>query len=109
MADEPVTRVALVLHGRIGIWRVRASHIDDAEVVWKANNPRQWRLAPKRMSAIDLSNHSTLAGFAAFGRGSTWQHVIEPNRRAGIAVDCFLHSWHIEIGKQLDAMYADIR
>ena len=98
----------MVLHGRIGIWRVRASHIDDATVVWQANAPHRWREAPKSMAGIDHAPHSTLAGFAAFGHGSLYQHVIEPNRRAGVRVDLFLHSWHGEIGKQLDAMYKPI-
>lgn len=107
-AVDAVQRVALVLHGRIGLWRTRSSHIDDPKVVWLANAPQLWRQAPKSMDAIDISPHSTLAGFAAFGRGSLWQHVVEPNRAAGIQVHCFLHSWHKEIGKQLDAMYEPI-
>jgi len=107
-AESAVRSVALVLHGRIGIWRVRASHIDDATVVWQANAPQRWREAPKSMDSIDHTQHSTLAGFAAFGQGSMYQHVIEPNRRAGVRVDLFLHSWHSEIGKQLDAMYKPI-
>ena len=97
-----------MLHGRIGIWRTRASHIDDARVVWLANAPQVWRQAPSDMTGIDVSPHSTLAGFAAFGRASLWQYVIDPNRAAGLAVDLFLHSWHAEIGAQLDAMYAPV-
>ena len=27
-------RVAIVLHGRIGLWKTRSSHIDNARVVW---------------------------------------------------------------------------
>lgn len=103
-----VRRVALLLHGRLGIWKVKASHIDDPEVIWKANAPERWREAPKSMSKIDIQPHSTITGFAAFGRASLWRHVIEPNQRAGVAVDCFLHSWHPEIGKQLDALYMPI-
>ena len=105
---SPRRRVAVVIHGRIGIWRTRSSHIDDAHVVWLANAPQAWRSAPKSMDGIDtnVSAHSTLAGFAAFGRGSLWQYVISPNREAGLSLDIFLHSWHAEIGALLDAMYA---
>ena len=106
----PAQRVAILLHGRIGLWKVKASHIDDPKVVWMANAPQLWKQAPSSMSKIDLPGapHSTLAGFAAFGRGSLEQHVVQPNQRAGLQIDCFLHSWHVEIGKQLDAMYHPI-
>ena len=106
-ACAPRKRIALVLHGRIGIWRTRSSHIDDANVVWLANAPHLWKKAPKTMAGIDLnaSLHTTLIGFAAFGRGSLWQHVVAPNRAAGIEIGIFLHSWHAEIATALDAMY----
>lgn len=107
-ATAAVRRVALVLHGRIGIWKVKASHIDNADVVWKANAPERWREAPSSMDKIDVHKHSTLVGFAAFGHASISRHVIEPNQRAGIAVDCFLHSWHRDIGPQLDALYGAV-
>jgi hypothetical protein len=113
MPDESpslvVRRVALILHGRIGIWRTRSSHIDNADVVWKSNAPHLWKKAPKNMTGVDtIRPHSTLLGFAAFGRASLWERVVDPNRRAGVLVDCFLHSWHKEIGKELDAMYAPV-
>ena len=57
------------------------------------------------MDGIDLAPHSTLAGFAAFGHAALKQHVLDPNRAAGVAVDVYCHSWHVEIGAQLDAMY----
>ena len=107
-SQPPARRVAILVHGRIGIWRTRSSHIDDPQVVWMANAPHLWKQAPKSMDKIDLTPNSTLAGFAAFGRGSLWQHVIEPNKAAGLEIDCFLHSWHLEIGPQLDAMYRPI-
>ena len=101
-------RIAVLLHGRIGIWRTRSSHIDDPAVVWMANAPQLWKQAPKSMEQIDLTPHSTLAGFAAFGRASLWRHIVEPNKAAGILMDFFLHSWHSEIGSQLDAMYQPV-
>ena len=109
-ASLPAQRVAILLHGRIGIWKTKASHIDDAKVVWMSNAPQVWKQAPATMDKIDLpgSPHSTLAGFAAFGRGSLQQHVVLPNQQMGIAIDFFLHSWHVEIGKQLDAMYQPV-
>ena len=108
LAAIPVRRVALCLHGRIGIWRVRASHIDDAEVVWKANAPHRWREAPKHMDRIDVAEHTALVGFATFGHSSLYRHVVAPNRAAGIDIDVFLHSWHAEIGMALDAMYRPV-
>ena len=108
LAAIPVRRVALCLHGRIGIWRVRASHIDDAEVVWKANAPHRWREAPKHMDRIDVAEHTALVGFATFGHSSLYRHVVAPNRAAGIDIDVFLHSWHAEIGLALDAMYRPV-
>jgi hypothetical protein len=101
-------RIALVLHGRIGIWRTRSSHIDDAKVVWLANAPQAWKRAPPTMAGIDRKAHSTLAGFAAFGRASLWKYVVEPNRASGATLDIFLHSWHEEIGSALDAMYMPV-
>ena len=73
-----------------------------------ANAPQLWKQAPKSMEQIDLTPHSTLAGFAAFGRASLWRHIVEPNKAAGILMDFFLHSWHSEIGSQLDAMYQPV-
>ena len=51
----------------------------------------------RREEVLDAVGH-------AFGARPS-RHAIEPNQRAGIAVDCFLHSWHREIGPQLDALY----
>ena len=101
-------RVAVVLHGRIGIWKTKATHIDNPRVVWLANAPEYWKQAPADMTGIDVTPHSTLAGFAAFGRASLWHYVVEPNRNAGLTLDLFLHSWHAEIGGQLDAMYKPV-
>ena len=77
-------------------------------MVWLANAPQVWKQAPADMTGIDVTPHSTLAGFAAFGRASLWQHVVQPNREAGLTLDLFLHSWHAEIGTQLDAMYQPV-
>ena len=82
--------------------------VSPPQVVWKANAPHLWRQSPKNMSGIDIRPHSTLAGFAAFGHSSLYQHVIAPNRAAGLAIDIFLHSWHGEIGQHLDAMYSPV-
>ena len=75
-----VKRVAVVLHGRIGIWRTRSSHIDEARVVWLANAPQLWKQAPSTMAGIDKTpapGHYDAP--AAHGRSRAPAWVIKPS------------------------------
>ena len=36
------------------------------------------------------------------------QRLVEANRRAGVQVDVFMHSWHPELKSELDALYSPI-
>jgi hypothetical protein len=104
--DAPIRRVALVLHGRIGIWRVRASHIDDADVVWKANAPHRWREAPKTMDGIDHTPHSTLAHFAPATTVMKAEHSLRSRYTSIPPFDAIHLGRHRGHSHKLDSMHA---
>lgn len=116
-ASSPLA-VALVLHGKIGLWTLRSSDVPAGALrSMRYPNPLQANAmvappkTPVRASNISLWQlerwpHSLRIGFARFASRSILRHVVDPNRARGVRVDVFLHSWHPEIGRDLDAMYA---
>ena len=124
-APSPLA-VALVLHGKIGLWTLRSSDVPAGDLrstryscgrsVCKPN-PLQANAmvappkTPVRASNVSLWQlerwpHSLRIGFARFASRSILRHVVEPNRARGVRIDVFLHSWHPENGRDLDALYA---
>ena len=81
--DTPgtVRRVALCLYGKIGEWRLSSSSL------------------PKSGS------NRSVAAYAALAHSTIQRHILQANRRDGLAVDVFLHSWNPEVGPELDALY----
>ena len=109
--------VALVLHGKIGLWTLRSSDVPAGDLRSTRHSPLQANAmvappkTPVRASNVSLWQlerwpHSLRIGFARFASKSILRHVVEPNRARGVRVDVFLHSWHPEIGQDLDALYA---
>ena len=116
-ASSPLA-VALVLHGKIGMWTLRSSDVPAGDLrSMRYSNPLQANAmvappkTPVRASNVSLWQlerwpHSLRIGFARFASRSILRHVVDPNRARGVRVDVFLHSWHPEIGRDLDALYA---
>ena len=116
-ASSPLA-VALVLHGKIGMWTLRSSDVPAGDLrSMRYSNPLQANAmvappkTPVRASNVSLWQlerwpHSLRIGFAGFASRSILRHVVDPNRARGVRVDVFLHSWHPEIGRDLDALYA---
>ena len=120
-ASSPLA-VALVLHGKIGLWTLRSSDVPAGDLrscggSFCKPNPLQANAmvappkTPVRASNVSLWQlerwpHSLRIGFARFASRSILRHVVDPNRARGVRVDVFLHSWHPEIGRDLDALYA---
>ena len=113
---ETIMRVAVVLHGRIGVWLTGASGNLGGDVtrrLWVDNAPAEAQRAKRRLAngvedaftTPDLSPGSTISGFVRFLHSSFTTHVLEPNRAVGHAVEVFLHSWHPELRELLDALY----
>ena len=110
--------VAIVLHGKIGVWTLRSSDVPAGHLssvrrrdVLHANAmsaPPKAQVAASNTSLWDLERwpRSLRTGFARFASHSILRHIVEPNRRAGTRVDVFLHSWHPHLGRELDGMYA---
>ena len=125
MASSPLA-VALVLHGKIGLWTLRSSDVPAGDLRPTSYscgrslckpNPMQANAmvappkTPVRASNVSLWQlerwpHSLRIGFARFAARSILRHVVEPNRARGVRIDVFLHSWHPENGRDLDALYA---
>ena len=111
-----VSAVAILLHGKIGIWSVKSAFVpgrDRQPSKYLAAAVSDAPKAPPRESNTSLWElerwpHSMQIGFARFASVSIREHVIEANRRAGVRVDVFLHSWHPDFGRELDRMYAPI-
>lgn len=124
-SNSPIA-VALVLHGKIGLWTLRSSDVPAGDLrstryscgrsLCKPN-PLQANAmvappkTPVRASNVSLWQlerwpHSLRIGFARFASRSILRHVVDPNRARGVRIDVFLHSWHPEIGRDLDALYA---
>ena len=115
-----VASIALVLHGKIGMWSIKSANVPQRGKQLKGTElllAHAVSAAPKappvasNVSLWELERrpHSMLVGFARFASKSIWRRVIEPNRRAGLQTDVFLHSWHPEIGDELDRMYSPVR
>jgi hypothetical protein len=109
--------VALVLHGKIGVWTLRSSDVPAGNLRSAPHNklhanamaaPPKTPVQASNVSLWDLERwpHSLRTGFARFASHSILRNIVEPNRRAGTRVDIFLHSWHPDLGAELDAMYA---
>ena len=82
--------VALALHGRLAGW----------QPTWAA-----YQTKPGRGSNWDIEPHSTLGGFARFVHSTIWERIVVANRRAGLQLDVYIHSWNPEIGPLLDRLY----
>ena len=82
--------VALALHGRLAGW----------QPTWAVDRTR-----PGRGSNWDIEPHSTLGGFARFVHSTIWERIVVANRRAGLQLDVYIHSWNPEIGPLLDRLY----
>lgn len=117
---SPALRVALVMHGKVGIWSASASMLQ--EWAEKGNDVRQqtaeintpkgrWRRMTREQRAeagrsYDLWPESSLQGFIRFAHASIWRHVVMANRAAGVDLQIFLHSWHPSLRQLLDELYA---
>ena len=110
--------MALLLHGKIGLWSIKSANVPrhGAKPKTKADTfladavarpPLETGVRATNLTLWDLERrpHSMLVGFARFASRSILQRVIEPNRRAGILIEVYLHSWHPEIGADLDRWY----
>ena len=82
--------VALALHGRLAGW----------QPTWATD-----QAGPGRGSSWDIEPHSTLGGFARFVHSTIWDRIVLANRRAGLQLDVYIHSWNPEIGPLLDWLY----
>ena len=113
---DHMDRVALLLHGKIGLWSIKSANVPSRDRELKGTEKllaHAVSVAPKSppvasnvsLWELERKPHSMLLGFARFASKSVWQRVIEPNRRAGLQLNLFLHSWHPEIGASLDAWY----
>ena len=85
--------LAIVLHGKIGGMTPMAPDVSTTSMM----RVRSVDGAPASSSMMALSYASLL------------QHVIAPNRRRGIQVDIFGHSWSPEVAGLLDALYQPTR
>ena len=50
-----------------------------------------------------------MSGFLLFLRDNVFEHIVEPNRRSGVEVDVFCHSWHPELSDVIDKLYQPVR
>ena len=95
----PARSVALALHGRLAGW----------QPTWAiekfVRRPGQSRSQGLGSASWDIEPDSTLRGFARFVHSSIWERIVVANRRAGLEIDVFLHSWNPEIGPLLDELY----
>ena len=115
-SPQNVSAVAILLHGKIGIWSVKSAFIpgrDRPPSKYLANAISDPPKAPPRESNVsvwDLERwkNSMHVGFARFASRTIRTRIIDANRHMGLRVDVFLHSWHPDFGTELDSMYAPI-
>ena len=75
-------RVALCLYGKLGSWDATPS-------------------------ALPTSGYNrSVATYAALAHTTVQEHIVHANRRDGLQVDVFMHSWNPEVGPALDALYS---
>ena len=77
------TRIALCLYGKIGTWDQSASDARDGP-----------------------ASNTSVVRIASLAHRTIQRHVVHANRRDGLIVDVFLHSWNPDAGAALDALYA---
>ena len=85
-SDAPrtlTTRVALCLYGKIGTWDQSASDARDGP-----------------------ASNTSVVRIASLAHRTIQRHIVHANRRDGLIVDVFLHSWNPDAGAALDALYA---
>ena len=85
--------LAIVLHGKIGGMMPMASDVPTASI----------------MRVRSVEGASASSSMMALCYASLLQHVIAPNRRRGIQVEIFGHSWSPEVAGLLDALYQPTR
>ena len=118
----PTISVAVVFHGRLGVWHATASRIlvGGNHALFDANfevspGKHKWRTMRQAeqlstaSKGFDLPGqpHSTVKGFVRFFSQTFVDRVLKPTRRAGGAtVEIFLHSWHPELATELDHRFA---
>ena len=85
--------LAIVLHGKIGGMVPMVSDVPTASM----------------MRVRSVEGASASSSMMALSYASLLQHVIAPNRRRGIQVDIFGHSWSPEVAGLLDALYQPTR
>ena len=120
MTASAASSVALLLHGKIGLWSIKSANVPHREKGPLSKTDRllahavasapQAAPVESNVSVWDLERrpHSMLLGFASFAAKSLQRRVIRPNRHAGLRLDVFLHSWHPEIGAELDRIYEPV-
>jgi len=122
MVGSPPPSVALLLHGKIGLWSIKSANVPKhgtmpnlktndkylADAVARPPSITGVRASNTTLWELERRPHSMLLGFARFASKSILQRIIEPNRRAGVKLDVFLHSWHPEIGADLDHWYSPV-
>ena len=62
-----------------------------------------WDIAPTHLAKHGYNQ--SVAAYATLAHSSVERHVLRANRRDGLTVDTFLHSWNPEVGASLDALY----
>ena len=75
-------RVALCLHGKLGDW-----HHSSTDHALMADRPK----------CLHCGHNASTASFARLLHAAMVKKVLEPNRRAGLVLDVFLHSWNPEV------------
>ena len=87
-----MTRVALLLHGKLGGWTASASV-----------SSRQ-----HANCGVGAAYNRTVRSMAEFAHASIWQHVVLANRAAGLRLDVYMHSWNPEAADLLDKLYSPV-
>mmetsp|Transcript_55549 Transcript_55549/g.92005 ORF Transcript_55549/g.92005 Transcript_55549/m.92005 type:complete len:484 (-) Transcript_55549:178-1629(-) len=107
-----MNEVAVLLHGRLGLWSASATDIQrHSDAVVSRNIPKGMlrQMSPLQRAQLahsyDITPGSTMSGFVRFAHASIWRHVVLANRAAGLMVAVFLHSWHPELTDLLDTLY----
>ena len=80
--------LALCLHGKASS-AASASHLEQH----------------KFCKGASFQYNQSLAAHVRLAHFSLWQHVVLPNRAAGVNVGVFLHSWTPEASGLLDELY----
>ena len=92
--------LAIVLHGKIGGMPPMAPDVPLGGMIVPTSSLMQVR---------SVDGASASSSMLALSYASLFQHVIAPNRRRGIQVDIFGHSWSPEVAGLLDALYQPTR